>query len=353
MNETTILEKRPAVNGQQVDKNEGNAWKLVTLGGVSGILMGAGAMYAGQASAKEPDVEEVSKVEAPEAGETSHTLENGLKVAAVSDDLSFGEAFEQARAEVGPGGVFHWHGGIYNTYSADEWNAMTIEQKHDFAQQVQPEIHPDDLSTPTDANTQVVIVHHVYQHEEAPAVQEVHQAATEQDDVHIVSTGEYQGHAVVGLDLDGDNQPDVAVIDVDDNYELSDADVVVTRDGDVATIGDITNPNNDDVSVVSDEVLVEPDLDGDVHVVGHTMYEGYDVYAVDYTGDNQADVAFIDVDGDGGLSNPDVVFDGEGNYATVEDIVNAADPFAASCQTDNFDSIDSSDGMDSDMLQSV
>ena len=51
MNETTFLEKRPNANGQQEAKKEGSAWKQVTLGGVSGILMGAGLLYAGQLSA--------------------------------------------------------------------------------------------------------------------------------------------------------------------------------------------------------------------------------------------------------------------------------------------------------------
>ena len=53
MNETTILEKQPLSNGQQETKKEGSAWKQVTLGGVSGILMGAGLLYAGQAAAQE------------------------------------------------------------------------------------------------------------------------------------------------------------------------------------------------------------------------------------------------------------------------------------------------------------
>lgn len=258
MNETTFLEKRPVTNGQQETKNEGVAWKQVTLGGVSGILMGAGLLYAGQALAKGTEPDESPEVQAPEAGETSHTLENGLKVAAVSDDLSFGEAFAQARAEVGPGGVFHWHGGIYNTYTTAEWNAMTIEQKHDFAQQVQPEIHPDDLSTPTDANTQVVVVHHVYHHEAAPTAPEMQQetAASEDvkvveqqiaenfdmgDDVHIVGYANAEGHLVVGYDTTGDNQADVAIIDVDDNLQPSDADVILDREGNMATLGELSN----------------------------------------------------------------------------------------------------------------
>ena len=278
MNETTIIEKRPTINGHQENKKEGSAWKQVSLGGISGILMGAGLMYGSQALAKESDVEDVSSVEAPDAGDTSYTLENGLKVAAVSDDLSFGEAFEQARAEVGPGGVFHWHGGIYNTYSADEWNAMTIEQKHDFAHQVQPEVHPDELSTPTDANTQVVVVHHVYRHEDAPAVQDVHQATDERndvqiveeriarnfdmgDDVHIVGYANAEGHLVVGYDTDNDGMADVAIIDMDDNGTPSDPDIILDDDGHMARLGDLV----DESDPCQEASMGEPDMSADMN----------------------------------------------------------------------------------------
>ena len=263
MNETTILEKRPNGNGQQELKKEGSAWKQVTLGGVSGILMGAGLLYAGQAVAQNLNSEEKTEekpedVAAPEPRETSHILENGLKVAAVSDNMSFGEAFAAARAEVGPGGVFHWHGGIYNTYSADEWSNMSVEQKHDFAQQVQPEIRPDELSTPTDANPQVVVVHHVYHHVEAPSSLEEHQKdpaindvqIVEQriarnfdmgDDVHIVGYANAEGHLVVGYDTDGDGQADVAIIDMDDDGMPSNPDIILDDEGHIAHLGDLVN----------------------------------------------------------------------------------------------------------------
>ena len=258
MNETTILEKRPNGNGQQESKKEGVAWKQVTLGGVSGILMGAGLLYGGQAVAQEHDkeAEKTEDVAIPEQGETSHTLENGLQVAAVNDDLSCGEAFAQARAEVGPGGVFHWHGGIYNTYTAAEWNAMSVEQKHDFAQQVKPEVSVDEISTPTDANTHVVVEHHVYHHEEAPATAEVHQAAettgdvqiasqqssgSSDDDVHIVGYGSVDGHTAVTLDIDNDGAADVAIIDINDNHDLDSQDVIVDAEGNWATVGDVVD----------------------------------------------------------------------------------------------------------------
>ena len=225
--------------------------------------MGAGMLYAGQAAAKQLDTEEKpDEVAIPEQGETSHTLENGLKVAAVNDDLSFGEAFAQARAEVGPGGVFHWHGGIYNTYTAAEWNAMSVGEKHDFAQQVQPEVRPDEVPTPTDANSHVIVEHHVYHHHEsAPVTQteQMHQAAdntsddvqmVEQqlaknfdmgDDVHIVGYANADGHLAVGYDTTGDGQADVAIIDVDNNYRPSDDDVIVDNEGNMARIGDLNN----------------------------------------------------------------------------------------------------------------
>ena len=285
MNEETIIEKRPVINGQQETKKEGSAWKHVTLGGVSGILMGAGLLYAGQAVAQnvkseEKPEEKPEDVVAPEQGETSHTLENGLKVASVSDDLSFGEAFQQARAEVGPGGVFHWHGGIYNTYSADEWNAMSVDQKHDFAEQVQPEIRPDEISTPTDADTHVVVVHHVYHHEEAPTTTEVHQVTEvtetsedvqivdpqtaqnfeQGDDVHIVGYASVDGHLAVGYDTTGDGQADVAIIDVDDNRELSDADVIIDDQGNSATVGEVINTPDSNQMAAMENPDVAPDM---------------------------------------------------------------------------------------------
>ena len=287
MNETTILEKRSTTNGQQETKKEGFAWKQVTLGGVSGILMGAGLLYAGQVAAQVLDKDKAPEekpedVSAPEQGETSYTLENGLKVAAVSDDLSFGEAFAQARAEVGPGGVFHWHGGIYNTYSVDEWKNMSVEQKHDFAQQVQPEISPDELTTPTDTNPQVVVVHHVYHHEEAPAASEVHDSSATSDDVqvieqqieqnfdmgddiHIVGYANAEGHLAVGYDTTGDGQADVAIIDMDDNLRPSDADVIMDREGNIATLGGLGQETDPCQSTSMENPDVAPDMPIDMN----------------------------------------------------------------------------------------
>lgn len=135
---------------KKMANQNGNGWQSVTIGGVTGILMGAGAMYAAEAFSSEATQEEEvingtngeEVASAKEEVASSHVATNGLKVAEVDQNLSFGQAFEAARDAVGPGGVFHWHGGIYNTYRLEEWNAMSDGERAQFAQLVQPEVQP-------------------------------------------------------------------------------------------------------------------------------------------------------------------------------------------------------------------
>ena len=110
-----------------------DSWKTVAIGGTTGILMGAGTMYAIQSLASDNSVEA--------------STDDTLRVANPTDGLGFRQAFEAARAEVGPGGVFRWHGNIYSTYTEEEWSAMS-EQEHDlFAQRVKPEVSAADINT--------------------------------------------------------------------------------------------------------------------------------------------------------------------------------------------------------------
>ena len=109
-------------------------WKPVTIGGMTGILMGAGTMYASQ----KLTTDEMPVVE---------SNRKPLLEASVGESQSFREAFQAARAELGAGGVFRWHGNIYNTYTVEEWNAMSPEEKNLFAQRVNAEVSPADIDT--------------------------------------------------------------------------------------------------------------------------------------------------------------------------------------------------------------
>ena len=176
--------------------------------------------------------------------------------------MSFTDAFNSARAQVGPGGVFHWHGGIYSTYTTDEWDQMTAESRESYAQTVKPEIKAGEMENAYVAEAHTVAHSHVADHDDVQPVshesaqatvqqqtdvepayvaasQSHQEATTSDDDVHVVAQGTVQGHAAAAVDLNGDGDADVAVIDVNDNQVLDDPDVVVDQQGNMATVGQL------------------------------------------------------------------------------------------------------------------
>ena len=267
MNEETIIEKSPVINGQTEKKHESNSWKPVTISGVSGILMGAGLLYAGQAATKKDDVTR-GNVDTSDAQPTGNATEATFPVAQMQNDLSFGEAFAAARAEVGPGGVFIWHGGIYNTYTSEEWNEMTPQQRNDFAHQVNPEVQVNEIPTPTDTHPDVAVqptseaeVHPVNDTSDVQVVeQQIAHNFDMGEDVHIVGYANAEGHLVVGYDSTGDGQADVAIIDMDNNFVPSDADVIMDRDGNMARLGDLNDEPDPSQMASMDNPDVAPDM---------------------------------------------------------------------------------------------
>ena len=266
INEETIYETNQQIDGKKEVNKDENPWKLVTLAGVTGVLMGAGLLHAGQTIAKDLASSEEDK----EIDVDNHTIEDNLRVADVKQGISFSEAFAQARAEVGPGGVFHWHGGIYNTYTAEEWNAMSHEEKAEFAHQVSPEIRPDEVPAPSDAHPDIA-VHHANEvsSDDVHVVDNNAEQSNQDSDVHIVGYTQVQGHLTVGLDMDNDGQADVAIIDVDDNQQLSDPDLVIDKDGNYATIGQL-NDNDPNMDVTSDSPNIEDDAQS---AVDYPLYD--------------------------------------------------------------------------------
>lgn len=251
-----------SMENQKVRKTpQGDGWKLITFGGITGVLMGAGAMYAANKYVKSLSSEDHAN---------SSTDEGSLQVAKVQQDISFKEAFFAAREEVGPGGVFHWHGGIYNTYTAEEWNAMSDQQKHNFAQQVKPEIRPEELNTnaitddlPDIATTKVRPI----QQQDDSDVEVVGPSSTtsSDDDVQIVGYAEFNGHLAVGLDTVGDGHADIAIIDIDDSGSLTTPDVVVDNRGNVATIGEMATADPQEQENHANQTTMEdPEIPDDV-----------------------------------------------------------------------------------------
>ena len=219
-------------------------WKPVTIGGFTGILMGAGAMHFAQSVASSTSVNE------EELSADTKSL----------DDLSFREAFETARADMGPGGVFSWHGHLYNTYTAQEWSSMSSAEKKQFAAKVSPEVSPDDIDTDqltaqeeaTASMTEDLTADADVRVAEENTPQPGMTAASDQtvqsddDDVRVVGFGEvqlqngrnvtvqeldYNGQRVAVIDLDQDGTADIAMSDLNHNRQMDQGEVIDLHTG--------------------------------------------------------------------------------------------------------------------------
>lgn len=62
----------------------------------------------------------------------------------VNDSMSFGEAFKVARDEVGSGGIFEWHGKLFNTYLKEEWVVMEKSERAEFFESIDKDFLPGD-----------------------------------------------------------------------------------------------------------------------------------------------------------------------------------------------------------------
>ena len=249
------------MNAKQIVKEN---WKPVTISGMTGILVGAGTMYATQSLATD---------ETPAVVELN---EQPLQEASVEGCKSFRDAFEAARAELGAGGVFRWHGNIYSTYTAEEWNAMSTEEKNLFAQRVKPEVSAADIDTneiakaesTADEDVQVASVQQEDHVANAQVVaEEASDVKSDDDDVRVIGFGdvnladgrsvtveelEINGQRVAVIDVDKDGVGDFAMSDLNHNNRADEGEVIDLHTGDVISF------HNDQTAM--DESAADVDL---------------------------------------------------------------------------------------------
>ena len=191
---------------------------------------------------------------APEPEDAIVATATGVRVAQVDDNASFSQAFADARAQVGPGGVFEWHGRVYSTYYKDEWDNMTAEQKHEYQASIDYKdvISDESIAQHHNDMAQHNVTHHEsnvnqpsYHNQEDTAKPETvddSQYVTSDDvDVQVLEVGqtdlngdgipenaavlEVNGHEVLIVDIDQDGIADVALCDVDNDGQVEIADL--------------------------------------------------------------------------------------------------------------------------------
>lgn len=269
-NESTIVDQtsgEPVVNEengneQKTEEKKSDKLRNIAINGGMGVAVGTlGALLMSMTleNVGEQQTEE-NTVETPD---TPVTTDGTLPVAhSVDDSMSFGEAFNAAHEEVGPGGVFEWHGQLYNTYTAEEWNSLSPEDRQEFA------AHLRVVGTTDYASN---VEHHESHHEAHAEVAQANEASAHDSQQQAPQTP--NGHEQTA-----------------EVHEVQTAEVVGQEDPVVEVLG-------------VEHVTME---DGQEVTVGGVTVNGQEVVVIDMDNDGQGDVIASDLNGDGRLDENEI-----------------------------------------------
>lgn len=293
--DTTVLDPAMGNSKSQQGKKYNQPKGHGTVAGVTGAVLGAsGAVIIGKIADEvqaheKPLVEEnieVSENNGKEPVDGSEVTYNNpswsvgdIQIAeGVEDSMSFSQAFAAARAEVGPGGAFEWHGNVYGTYTADEWNAMSPAEKADYnshfnwnnvvtsnnngvtgssstgTNEVEIVTVLDNSPLATETVTQIEIV-------DANPQGEIEVLGV----VHDPETGAniggitVDGQEVFLVDVDGDLEFDIVASDLNNNGQLDEGEAYDIHGGGLTVdhLGGFSDPN--DAIQASDDYLASTD----------------------------------------------------------------------------------------------
>ncbi len=135
-----------------------------------------------------------------------------IPIGVVNDRLSFDEAFRAARTQTGPGGVFTWHGEVYNTYQKEEWMGLSLPQRQEFLSDVgfKP-THSSTSVSEQPASTP-------YLPDSDPEIEP--QPTPEAEPEPIIKDVLVNGQRIIGFDFDHDGMIDLIVVPGADGQEI-------------------------------------------------------------------------------------------------------------------------------------
>lgn len=297
LDESAKTKEQPEVAATQTGESASTGsqrgmWRKVAVNGGVGILFGAAASLFTSAAT---DGEEIVTPDSPgshglshPASETSPIVDDQISVAtAVDDDMSFSQAFAAARAEVGPGGVFEWHGNLYGTYTAEEWDNMSAEERDDYNEHFAWAATGSDSGNATaDATDEVEVVgHETVQPNDYDGMPEISPAeemlndndyVTETDVevlgvVHDTESGmnianvQVDGQEAYLVDVDGGEDFEYLAVDVNEDLQITEDEIVDISDQDLTVndLGGFTDPNanlyasNDNIDYTNNDMPYE------------------------------------------------------------------------------------------------
>lgn len=276
--EPTLKEQPTSVSQTQAEVVQSKKSKktnpiVAAAGGfVVGAATGAATTMAAATSNNEAElptdiiegekIEEETHEETPEAPSPERAIlanDEGIRYAHVEAD-NFNDAYAQARSQVGPGGVFEYNGKIYSTYTAEEWNEMSADERAEYQGKIFE-------NAPAPAH------HHSPSHAAASAdVAEHHHSAPQEASVEPIPT----------------NAEMIAAEPVDNEIRVLGVEAVQNQDGQIMNVA-LVECEGDQA------LLVDVDNNGSIDVLLHDdNHDGYlqesEVYDVSGAGLEVADL---------------------------------------------------------------
>lgn len=212
--------------------NKKLSWKQVTIGGISGVVLGA-VSTAAYAGTEKPEEVEEELGSTPVAGVDGQAhVDTVIPVAEVDNALPFAQAFASARHQVGAGGVFVWHGKVFNTYTAEEWESMSDAEHAGFGSHLS--ISYNDGNPP---KVQSDDVHESNSLQEDSDIEVLYNPEEDSDsDIEVLSYGtidhgddgqwdyavlSVNGHEYGIIDVDNDNIADLMAQDINQDGQIT------------------------------------------------------------------------------------------------------------------------------------
>ena len=299
MEETMAMNEQQPVENKKVSKNE--TWKPVVIGGVSGIALGGVASAAVAATTNNTADDAESDETALTGVDGAAHVDGSVPVAQVSDDMSFSDAFNAAHDQVGPGGVFVWHGQVYSTFTEDEWNSMTPAEQAEFGNHVHVQ-----YDEPSHASAQPAA-------QSAPAVEVVSEPAanTGTHDEQVAHAGTQEPQVTVAQQpeqtnvTEGDTpqvEPEVLAYETVSGADGSQMDVaVVSVGGQTVGVYDVNQDGTADL-LVADENNNQQIEENEIHDISSQNVSMQALHD-DYMAQNDPSMQGPDYINDGNVDN--------------------------------------------------
>ena len=272
-----VAANEPAQAQREKNEKSGSSVRQNVAAGAVGAAAGiAGMMAISSFSLPEEPVENPAPNLQP-IPEPEHFDGTAVSVAhSVNDDMNFSEAFATARQEIGAGGVFQWHGGVYGTYYANEWQGFSDEYRQSFSNypySIVPEPLHADAGTVDDPHEDFPLTppesDDLAANSETPAtggdavIINAENIVIVGQEVTVVSAAEVDGFNTAVVDTDHDDSYNITVLDEYGNPETLPEDDSVTDDSYAMTVLDeYGNPEplpEDDIVLLPEDNPVTDD----------------------------------------------------------------------------------------------